>query len=141
MATFGADCKGGANAFNSYWCSKQATAWSRRRVPSSTPATRQQMYNQIQQIIYQQSPFVVIDYSPYRYGVGSWVHGFHVDAARQLRPVTGDADGIRPLAQPGVTAQPGGPHPAARPTAKPGQPQGDPRPAGPAARIEDEETP
>ena len=21
VATFGADCKGGANAFNSYWCS------------------------------------------------------------------------------------------------------------------------
>jgi peptide/nickel transport system substrate-binding protein len=40
--------------------------------------TRQQMYGQIQQIVYQQSPFVVIDYSPYRYGVGSWVHGFHV---------------------------------------------------------------
>ena len=36
------------------------------------------MYDQIQQIVYQQSPFVVIDYSPYRYGVGSWVHGFHV---------------------------------------------------------------
>ena len=36
------------------------------------------MYDQIQQIIYQQSPFVVTDYSPYRYGVGSWVHGFHV---------------------------------------------------------------
>ena len=28
--------------------------------------------------MHQQSPFVVIDYSPYRYGVGSWVHGFHV---------------------------------------------------------------
>jgi ABC-type transport system substrate-binding protein len=36
------------------------------------------MYGQIQQIIYDQSPFLVIDYSPYRYGVGGWVHGFHV---------------------------------------------------------------
>ena len=37
------------------------------------------MYNQIQQIVYQQSPFIVTDYSPYRYGVGDWVHGFHVN--------------------------------------------------------------
>jgi peptide/nickel transport system substrate-binding protein len=36
------------------------------------------MYDQIQQIVYQQSPFIVVDYSPYRYGVGDWVHGFHV---------------------------------------------------------------
>jgi ABC-type transport system substrate-binding protein len=36
------------------------------------------MYAQIQQIVYQQSPFIVIDYSPYRYGVGGRVHGFHV---------------------------------------------------------------
>ena len=42
------------------------------------PAKRQAMYSQIQQIIYQQSPFIVTDYSPYRYGVGDWVKGFHV---------------------------------------------------------------
>jgi hypothetical protein len=24
------------------------------------------------------SPYLVIDYSPYRYGVGGWVKGFHV---------------------------------------------------------------
>jgi peptide/nickel transport system substrate-binding protein len=78
VATFGADCTGGANAFNSYWCSKQATALVAQARAELNPATRQQLYNQIQQIIYQQSPFVVTDYSPYRYGVGGWVHGFHV---------------------------------------------------------------
>ena len=78
VATFGADCTGGANAFNSYWCSKQATALVAQARAELNPTTRQQLYNQIQQIIYQQSPFVVTDYSPYRYGVGSWVHGFHV---------------------------------------------------------------
>jgi hypothetical protein len=31
----------------------------------------------VQQAVYQQSPFIVVDYSPYRYGVGDWVHGFH----------------------------------------------------------------
>ena len=36
------------------------------------------MYKQIQQIVYQQSPFLVLDYSPYRYAAGKWVHGFHV---------------------------------------------------------------
>jgi peptide/nickel transport system substrate-binding protein len=42
------------------------------------PTVRQNLYNQIQQIIYSQSPFIVTDYSPYRYGVGDWVKGFHV---------------------------------------------------------------
>ncbi|MGO8956834.1 MAG: ABC transporter substrate-binding protein [Streptosporangiaceae bacterium] len=78
VATFGADCKGGAFAFNSYWCNTQASKLVAQARAELNPATRQNMYNQIQQIIYQQSPFVVIDYSPYRYGVGGWVHGFHV---------------------------------------------------------------
>jgi peptide/nickel transport system substrate-binding protein len=78
VATFGADCKGGANAFNSYWCSTQATSLVNQARAERDNATRQQMYGQIQQIIYDQSPFLVIDYSPYRYGVGGWVHGFHV---------------------------------------------------------------
>ena len=75
VATFGADCTGGANAFNSYWCSKQATALVAQARAELNPATRQQLYSQIQQIVYQQSPFVVTDYSPYRYGVGSWEIG------------------------------------------------------------------
>ncbi len=78
VATFGADCKGGAFAFNSYWCNTQASTLVAQARAELNQATRQNMYNQIQQIIYQQSPFVVIDYSPYRYGVGGWVHGFHV---------------------------------------------------------------
>ena len=41
-------------------------------------AKRNQMYDEIQSIVYQQSPFIVTDYSPYLYGVGDWVHGFHV---------------------------------------------------------------
>jgi peptide/nickel transport system substrate-binding protein len=78
VATFGADCKGGAFAFNSYWCSTQASSLVAQARAELDPVKRQQLYSQIQQIVYQQSPFVVIDYSPYRYGVGSWVHGFHV---------------------------------------------------------------
>jgi len=42
------------------------------------PDKRRQMYEQIQQIVYDQTPYLILDYSPYRYGVGDWVHGFHV---------------------------------------------------------------
>jgi peptide/nickel transport system substrate-binding protein len=78
VATFGADCQGGANAFNSYWCDPQANKLVSQARAELSDSKRQQLYDQIQQIVYQQSPFVVLDYSPYRYGVGNWVHGFHV---------------------------------------------------------------
>ena len=78
VATFGADCHGGANAFNSYWCDTQAINLVNTGRAELNDAKRQQMYYQIQQIVYQQTPFVVTDYSPYRYGIGSWVKGFHV---------------------------------------------------------------
>ena len=41
------------------------------------PAKRHAMYQRIQQIVYEESPFLVLDYSPYRYAHGKWVHGFH----------------------------------------------------------------
>lgn len=78
VATFGADCQGGAFAFNSYWCDNQVNSLVTDARGELNDSTRQQMYDQIQQAVYQQSPFIVIDYSPYRYGVGDWVHGFHV---------------------------------------------------------------
>jgi len=78
VATFGADCKGGANAFNSYWCSSLASKLVNQARLELNPAKRQALYSQVQQIVYQQSPFVVTDYSPYRYAVGNWVKGFHV---------------------------------------------------------------
>ncbi len=78
VATFGADCQGGANAFNSYWCDSQANSTVSAARAELNDGTRQQLYSQIQQIVYQQSPFIVTDYSPYRYGLGNWVHGFGV---------------------------------------------------------------
>src|SRR5580700_1654762 len=78
VATFGADCTGGSNAFSSYLCNKQATSLVAQARAELNTAKRQQLYTQIQQFVYQQSPFIVVDYSPYRYGVGSWVKGFHV---------------------------------------------------------------
>ncbi len=78
VATFGADCHGGANAFNSYWCDTPTINLVNQGRSELNDAKRQQMYYQIQQNVYQQTPFVVTDYSPYRYGVGGWVKGFHV---------------------------------------------------------------
>jgi len=78
VTTFGADCQGGANAFSSYWCDKPTINAVNQARSELNGTVRQNLYNQIQQTVYQQSPFIVVDYSPYRYGVGNWVHGFHV---------------------------------------------------------------
>jgi len=78
VATFGADCQGGANAFSSYWCDSQVIKDVNQARSELSSSVRQQLYNQVQQAVYQQTPFLVVDYSPYRYGVGNWVHGFHV---------------------------------------------------------------
>ena len=77
VATFGADCQGGANAFSSYWCDKPTINAVNQARSELNGTTRQQLYNQVQQAVYTQSPFMVVDYSPYRYGVGDWVHTFH----------------------------------------------------------------
>ena len=100
VATFGADCKGGANAFNSYWCSTEATKLVNQARAELNPAKRQQMYNQIQQIVYTESPYLVIDYSPYRYGVGDWVTRLPRQPAGGLQPVPGDADRLAALSAP-----------------------------------------
>ncbi|HEV3067012.1 MAG TPA: ABC transporter substrate-binding protein, partial [Streptosporangiaceae bacterium] len=78
VATFGADCQGGANAFSSYWCDSQVINAVNQARSELSSTVRQQLYSQVQQAVYQQSPFMVVDYSPYRYGLGNWVHGFHV---------------------------------------------------------------
>jgi peptide/nickel transport system substrate-binding protein len=78
VATFGADGKGGANAFNSYWNIPAVDNKVAAARESLVPATRQSLYNSIQQTVYTQTPFLVTDYSPFRYGVGDWVHGFAV---------------------------------------------------------------
>jgi len=77
VATFGADCQGGANAFSSYWCDTPTINAVNQARSELNSTARQQLYNQVQQAVYTQSPFMVVDYSPYRYGVGDWVHGFH----------------------------------------------------------------
>jgi peptide/nickel transport system substrate-binding protein len=78
VATFGADSDGGANNFNSYWVDPAVNKEVVDARSTLSTAKRQALYDQIQQTLYQQSPFTVTTYSPYLYGVGDWVKGFHV---------------------------------------------------------------
>src|SRR5215467_1201909 len=59
VATFGADCQEGAYAFNSYWCSTTASNLVDQARAELDSSKRAQMYNQIQQIVYSESPFLV----------------------------------------------------------------------------------
>jgi peptide/nickel transport system substrate-binding protein len=77
VTTFAVDPKGGANAFNTYWSNARATNLVHQARTERNPAKRSRMYRQIQKIVYDESPFIVLDYSPYRYAQGKWVHGFH----------------------------------------------------------------
>ena len=77
VTTFAVDPKGGANAFNTYWSNARATKLVHDARAERSSSKRAAMYNEIQQIMYQESPFLVLDYSPYRYAHGKWVHGFH----------------------------------------------------------------
>ena len=97
VTTFAVDPKGGANAFSSYWGNAQATKLVHQARAELNPAKRGAMYTQIQKIVYDESPFLVLDYSPYRYAHGKWVHGFHASPLGQLQPVAADAHGRQPL--------------------------------------------
>jgi peptide/nickel transport system substrate-binding protein len=77
VTTFAVDPKGGANAFNTYWSNSRATKLVHQARAERNSARRASMYKEIQKIVYQESPFLVLDYSPYRYARGKWVHGFH----------------------------------------------------------------
>jgi peptide/nickel transport system substrate-binding protein len=77
VTTFAVDPKGGANAFNTYWSNARATKLVHQARAERSSTKRAAMYKEIQQIMYDESPFLVLDYSPYRYAHGKWVHGFH----------------------------------------------------------------
>src|SRR5438034_10733147 len=75
VTTFAVDPNGGANAFNTYWSNDKATSLVHKARAELNPVNRGKMYRQIQQIVYQESPFLVLDYSPYRYAQGKSEHG------------------------------------------------------------------
>ena len=70
------------------------------------------MYNQIEQIVYDESPYLVIDYSPYRYGVGDSVHGFHVSPLGAYNLFLQTADGLHRTGLPLAAARPASAPPA-----------------------------
>ena len=71
VATFGADCKGGANAFNSYWCSSRGDQAGQPGPRRAQPGqARSRCTTRSSRSCTTESPYLVIDYSPYRYGVG-----------------------------------------------------------------------
>jgi peptide/nickel transport system substrate-binding protein len=78
VATFGADGNGGAEAFNSFWENKTASALVASARSETDTTKRAAMYAEIQQIVADQVPFLPLVYSPYRYAYGSWVTGFDV---------------------------------------------------------------
>jgi peptide/nickel transport system substrate-binding protein len=77
VATFGVDPKGGANAFNTYWGNAEATKLVHDARAERDPKKRAQMYARIQKIVYDETPYLVLDYSPYRYAHNTYVKGFH----------------------------------------------------------------
>ncbi len=78
VTTFGVDITAGAEDFDTYWSDKTAASLATQARAESNPATRTQMYDQIQQIVYTQVPWLPLLYAPYRYAQGKWVTGFHV---------------------------------------------------------------
>ena len=97
VATFGADCKGGANAFNSYWCNSKAISLvnqARAELVSSKRAAdvRPDPADRLPAVTVHRHRLQPLPVR--RRQLGARVPR---DAARQLRPVPGDADGQHPL--------------------------------------------
>lgn len=78
VATFGADIKGGANSFSSYWGDPTVSKLINDARSETDEAKRAQMYAAVQQAVYDQAPFIPLAYAPFRYASGSWVDGFAV---------------------------------------------------------------
>ncbi len=78
VVTFGVDVTAGANAFDSWWTNPEPAKLATQARSEPDPAKRQDLYNQIQQSVYDEVPYLPILYVPYRYASGKWVNGFHV---------------------------------------------------------------
>jgi peptide/nickel transport system substrate-binding protein len=76
VVTFGVVESAGSNSFDTYWSDPTATKLAAAARSETDSAKRQQMYDQIQQIVYTQTPYLPLQYPPFRYAQGKWVHGF-----------------------------------------------------------------
>ncbi len=66
----------GSRAFFTWYNNPQLSKLSQQAEQSNDNATRQKLYNQIQQIWYQQQWFIALYYSPFVNGVSNKIHGF-----------------------------------------------------------------
>ena len=76
VVTFGVVKNAGSNSFDTYWSDPTATKLANDARSETDPTKREQMYQQIQQIVYDQTPYLSLEYPPFRYAQGKWVHGF-----------------------------------------------------------------
>ncbi len=78
VVTFGVDVEAGANSFNTGWSDPEATSLANKARSEIDEAKRTEMYNRIQEIVYDQTPYLPVNYPPFRYASGTWVRGFAV---------------------------------------------------------------
>jgi peptide/nickel transport system substrate-binding protein len=78
VVTFGVDVKAGSMSFDTYWSDPTATKLTNDARSETDPAKRKAIYQQIQQIVHDQTPYLPLIYPPYRYASGKWVNGFKV---------------------------------------------------------------
>jgi peptide/nickel transport system substrate-binding protein len=78
VTTFGVDITAGSEDFDTYWSDKTAASLATQARSETDATSRAQMYDQIQQTVYTQVPWLPLLYAPYRYAQGKWVTGFNV---------------------------------------------------------------
>lgn len=78
VVTFGVDVTAGSSSFDTFWSDPTAAKLTNQARSETDPTKRAAMYKQIQQIAWDQTPYLPINYPPYRYATGKWVTGFNV---------------------------------------------------------------
>lgn len=76
VVTFGVVPDAGSNSFDTYWNDPAAAKLANDARSETDGSKRQQMYGQIQQIVNEQTPYLPLQYPPFRYAQGKWVNGF-----------------------------------------------------------------
>lgn len=78
VTTFGVDESSGAEDFDTFWSVPALATLATKARSETNTTTRAQMYDQIQQAVYTQVPYLPLEYAPFRYAQGKWVSGFKV---------------------------------------------------------------
>jgi peptide/nickel transport system substrate-binding protein len=78
VVTFGVVVDAGSDSFDTFWSDPTATKLATDARSQTDATKRSQMYGQIQQIVHDQTPYLPLEYPPFRYAQGRWVSGFAV---------------------------------------------------------------